>query len=130
MPRLPTDPITLLFERRSNAEWGNIGNLSERAIAELGVEGAISEKGRPSPRRSSSGKTSSIQRAAPEGAKRKTRQAHYTRKAILEKEKEAVRRAVWERRHPGSSESKWKKMEEARKARKAANRTMRKKRSN
>ena len=125
MPRLPTDPITLLFERQSNAEWGNIGNLSERAIAELGVEGAIAERDQRSPRRSSSGRTSSLQRAAPEGTRRKLRQAHYTRKAILEKEKESARRKIWERRHPGSSESKWLQREAARKTRKAGERKAR-----
>jgi hypothetical protein len=75
-----------------------------------------------SSRRSSSGRTSSIQR---EGG-RKARQAHYTRKAILEKRKEAERRAVWERRHPGASESDWRRRQEKRKTRKAADRALKK----
>ena len=102
--------------------WGNVANLSEGAVRELGIEGAIDEHWKLSPRRSSSGRTSSIQRVHG----RKGRQAHYTRKAILEREKEESRRKVWERRHPGASESNWRRHEENRKSRKANQRATRK----
>ena len=72
--------------------------------------------------RTSSGRTSSIQR---EGG-RKARKAHYTRKAILEREKEEKRRARWLKRYPGASESNWRRGEEQRKTRKAIERRMRK----
>jgi hypothetical protein len=101
--------------------WGNVANLSEGAVRELGVQGAMEEHWVRSPRRSSSGKTSSIQGRLG----RKGRQAHYTRKAILEREKEGHRRAVWERRHPGASESHWRSREEKRKTRKANERNVR-----
>ena len=104
--------------------WGNVANLSDGAVREFGIEGAMAERNRPSPRRSSSGRTSSIQRR--EG--RKGRQAHYTRKAILEREKEDGRRSVWLRRHPGASESNWVRREGNRKTRKAAARQLRKSR--
>jgi len=100
--------------------WGNLPS-SEGAINELGIKGAMAERDKRSPRRSSSGKTSSIQRKGG----RKARQAHYTRKAVLEREKEAERRRVWERRHPGASESNWRRREEKRKTRKAAERNTR-----
>jgi hypothetical protein len=99
--------------------WGNIANLSEGAIAELGLGGALVErKMAVSPRRSSSGQTNRMTR--------KERKEHYKRKAILEREKEEERRRVWERRHPGASESNWRRREEARKTRKAADRAFRK----
>ena len=101
--------------------WGNLPS-SEGAVAELGLEGAMNERFKQSPRRSSSGRTSSIQRR--EG--RKGRQAHYTRKAILEREKEEDRRRVWVRRHPGASESNWRRREGKRKTLKTAARTARK----
>jgi hypothetical protein len=101
--------------------WGNLPS-SEGAIEELGLEGAMKESNRQSPRRSSSGRTSSIQREKG----RKGRQEHYKRKAILEREKEEERRRVWERRHPGASESNWRHREEKRKTRKAEIRQTRK----
>jgi len=114
------------MERNPQYKWGNLNSLSEGAIEELGVVGAAQEARRVSARRPSSGLTSSIQRK--EG--RKGRQAHYTRKAVLEREKEAARRAVWERRHPRAAESNWVRREEKRKTRKAAERILRKARKN
>ena len=105
------------MERNPAFKWGNLPS-SEGAVEELGVVGAIQEYRRASARRPSSGRTSSIQKR--EG--RKGRQAHYTRKAILEREKEAERRAVWKRRHPYANESNWTRREEKRKTRKAAER--------
>jgi len=107
--------------RNPDFPWGNLPS-SEGAVRELGVRGAIEERGRLSPRRPSSGMTSEIQRT--QG--RKGRQEHYKRKAILEKEKEEERRRVWLRRHPGASESDWLKREEKRKTRKANYRNYRK----
>jgi hypothetical protein len=111
-----------IFDKYPDATWGNLNSVSEKAIEELGLAGAIREAKRVSARRPSSGKTSSIQRR--EG--RKGRQAHYTRKAVLERAKEAERRATWMRRHPAASESNWIRREEKRKTRKAAERAARK----
>jgi len=113
-----------IFDKNPGARWGNLNSVSEKAIEELGLAGAIAEARRGSPRRPSSGRTSSIQRK--EG--RKGRQAHYTRKAILERAKEEERRAVWMRRHPGRAESNWARREEKRKTRKAVERAARKER--
>lgn len=100
-------------------QWGNIANLSDAAIEELGLEGAfLEQKMAVSPHRSSSGQTNRMTR--------KERKEHYKRKAILEREKEEERRRVWERRHPGGRESEWRAREEKRKTRKAANRAFRK----
>jgi hypothetical protein len=107
------------MKRNPRFPWGNLPS-SEGAIRELGVIGALQEADRLSSHRSSSGRTSSIQRKGG----RKARQAHYTRKAISEKRKEAARRAAWERRHPGASESNWLRRQEKRKTRKAANRAL------
>ena len=116
-----TLPISI-FDKHPGARWGNLNSVSEKAIEELGLDAAIAEARRGSARRPSSGRTSSIQRK--EG--RKGRQAHYTRKAILEREKEAERRAVWMRRHPHAAESNWTRREEKRKTRKAVERAARK----
>ena len=110
------------MKRNPEFKWGILNSLSEGAIEELGVVGAIQEARRVSARRPSSGLTSSIQRK--EG--RKGRQAHYTRKAVLEREKEAERRATWMRRHPHAAESNWTRREEKRKTRKAQERELRK----
>ena len=122
----PKSKLEEFMERNPTFKWGILNSLSEGAIEELGVVGAVQEARRVSNRRPSSGRTSSIQKK--EG--RKGRQAHYTRKAILEREKEAVRRAVWERRHPRAAESNWIHREEKRKTRKAAERALRKARKN
>jgi hypothetical protein len=76
----------------------------------------------PSPHRPSSGQTSEIQRLHG----RKGRQAHYTRKAILEKEKEEDRRRFWLLHHPGAAEANWNTREKKRKTRKEILRGMRK----
>ncbi len=119
----PTDRNLLEFMMRNpDFKWGDLPS-SEGAIRELGVRGAISEnRKRVSRRRASSGMTSEIQRT--QG--RKGRQEHYKRKAILEREKEEERRRIWNRRHPGSSESGWLRREEKRKTRKANYRAYRK----
>jgi hypothetical protein len=118
----PSDRNLLEFMMRNpDFKWGDLPS-SEGAVRELGVRGAIEERGRLSPRRPSSGMTSEIQRT--QG--RKGRQEHYKRKAILEKEKEEERRRVWLRRHPGASESDWLKREEKRKTRKVSYRNYRK----
>jgi hypothetical protein len=110
--------------RHPEVEWADLPS-SEGRIQQLGVRGAIAHnratRGMPSPRRASSGMTSEIKRV--EG--RKGRQAHYTRKAILEAEKEARRRASWNARHPGSSNRGWNRKEAARKTRKAEERANR-----
>jgi len=105
-----------------NLTWGNAAVVDPKAVDELGLRGAVEEYYASSPRRSSSGKTSSIQRR--EG--RKGRQAHYTRKAILEREKEEERRRVWERRYPGAAEANWQRREAKRKTRKTIARRIRK----
>lgn len=99
-------------------QWGNIANLSDKAVEELGIAGAMREEREGSPRRASSGNTNRMTR--------KERKEHYKRKAILEREKEEERRRVWQRRHPGASESNWRRREEVRKTRKAQNRAFRK----
>jgi hypothetical protein len=76
-----------------------------------------------SPRLSSSGRTSSIQRKGG----RKARKEHYTRKAVLERKKEEKRRQLWALRNPGASEENWRRGENLRKTRKAIERSMRKK---
>jgi len=119
---MPNSKLESFMKRNPEFKWGNLNSLSEGAIEELGVVGAIQEARRVSARRPSSGLTSSIQRR--EG--RKGRQAHYTRKAVLEREKEAERRAVWMRRHPAANESNWTRREEKRKTRKAQERELRK----
>jgi len=120
-PLTNSDRIVDFMMRNPDFPWGNMPS-SEEAIRELGVIGAMKEANRRSTGRSSSGRTSSIQRKGG----RKARQAHYTRKAIAEKRKEAERRAVWERRHPGASESNWLRRQEKRKTRKAADRALKK----
>lgn len=107
---------------KGNLNWVSADELSEGAVRELGIEGAKSERRRRSARRPSSGRTSSIQRVGG----RKARAEHYTRKAILEREKEEERRRVWVRRHPGASESNWLRREAVRKTRKVVERKNRK----
>jgi len=106
--------------RRPDFKWGDLPS-SNAAVRELGIEGAIAEKRQKSRRRSSSGQTSEIQRVGG----RKARQEHYKRKAILEAEKEAERRAIWIRRHPGAHESNWTRRQEKRRRRRAASRSAR-----
>lgn len=99
--------------------WGNIARLSNSAIDELGLAGAMLEdKMAVSEHRASSGQTNRMTR--------KERKEHYKRKAILERLKEEERRRVWARRHPGGRESDWVRREAERKTRKAADRARRK----
>jgi len=78
-----------------------------------------------SPHRSSSGNTSEIQRKGG----RKARKEHYTRKAVLENQKEVERRRVWLQLHPGASESNWRRREERRKTRRATRHLYRKRKT-
>lgn len=116
---LPNDDlIAYMMKRGSSLEWGNLANMSEGAFKELGFAGAYEEARRASERRASSGMTNRMTR--------KERQEHYRRKAALEARKEAERRAVWMRRHPGAPEADWERREAARKTRKAGERAARK----
>lgn len=78
-----------------------------------------------SPHRSSSGNTSEIQRKGG----RKARKEHYTRKAILERQKEEKRRRVWLQLHPDASESNWRRREERRTKRRANRRLYRRRKT-
>lgn len=116
---LPTgNLVNYMLKRGSSLEWGNLANMSEGAFKELGFAGAYAEARRPSEHRASSGMTNRMTR--------KERQEHYRRKAALEGRKEAERRAVWMRRHPGAPEANWNRREAARKTRKAGERAARK----
>ena len=109
--------------------WGNVENLSNAAVEELGISGALQEALNRSPRRSSSGNTSELVKAGKTRKERNAiRRAHYVRKGTLEAEKERERRAKWMRRHPGAPEANWNRREAERKTRKAANRAARKSR--
>ena len=116
---LPNDDlIAYMMRRGSSLKWGNVNALSEGAFKELGFAGALDEARRRSEHRASSGMTNRMTR--------KERQEHYRRKAALEVRKEAERRAVWMRRHPGAPEANWERREAARKTRKAGERAARK----
>lgn len=116
---LPNDDlVAYMMKRGSSLKWGNLANMSEGAFKELGFAGAYNEARRPSEHRASSGMTNRMTR--------KERQEHYRRKAALEARKEAERRAVWARRHPGAPEANWERREAARKTRKAGERAARK----
>jgi hypothetical protein len=119
---LPTgNLVNYMMRRGSSLEWGNLANMSEGAFKELGFAGAYAEARRPSERRPSSGMSNRMTR--------KDRKEHYRRKAELEARKEAERRAVWLRRHPGAPEANWERREAARKSRKAGERAARRRRS-
>ena len=96
--------------------WEDIERMDPLVMKKEGVRAAYRNAWHPSSseHRASSGRTSSIERR--EG--RKGRKAHYTRKAILEREKEARRRAAWRERFPGAPESHWQFREERRKTQK------------
>jgi hypothetical protein len=116
---LPKDNIVAYMMRRgSSLKWGNLENMSEGAFKELGFAGAYAEARRQSEHRASSGMTNRMSR--------KNRKEHYRRKAELETRKEAGRRTVWLRRHPGASDVDWERSEAARKSRKAGERAARK----
>ena len=112
--------VDYMLHRGSSLKWGNVANLSEGAFKELGFVGAYNEARRPSERRASSGMSNRMTR--------KERKEHYRRKAELETRKEAERRAVWMRRHPGAPETNWERREAARKSRKAGERAARRSR--
>ena len=109
--------IDYMMHRGSSLKWGNVANMSEGAFKELGFAGAYEEARRPSEHRASSGMSNRMTR--------KERKEHYRRKAELEASKEAHRRAVWTRRHPGAPEANWQRREAARKSRKAGERASR-----
>lgn len=116
---LPNDDlVAYMLKRGSSLKWADVANLSEGAFKELGFVGAYEEARRSSEHRASSGMTNRMTR--------KNRQEHYRRKAALEARKEAERRAVWTRRHPGAPEANWERREAARKSRKAGERAARK----
>ncbi len=118
---LPTgNLVDYMMRRGSSLEWGNLANMSEGAFKELGFEGAVAEARRPSERRPSSGMSNRMTR--------KDRKEHYRRKAELEARKEAQRRAIWIRRHPGAPATNWNRREAVRKSRKAAERATRRQR--
>ena len=102
-------------ERGEPYMWGNIMSLSEGAVEELGINGAMAEHKRISSHMASSGQSPSMPR--------KARKEHYSRKIAKYKEHEAERRARWTRRHPGAAESNWERRE-------AAHRNTRQKRRN
>jgi hypothetical protein len=106
--------LTSIFGRmNSYAPWGNVVLKDEDS-------NFVS-----SPHRSSSGMTSEIQRKGG----RKARKEHYTRKAVLENQKEAERRRVWLQLHPDASESNWRRREERRKTRRATRHVYRKRKT-
>lgn len=97
--------------------------LDDRRVAEVGINAALAEQEHRrqlgmSPRRPSSGRSNTMTR--------KERKEHYRRKGILEAEKEAARRAEWERLRPRRPEANWREREEARKRRKSSERRSRK----
>jgi hypothetical protein len=107
-----------LMYKRPNLGWGNIAELSEGALKELGLVGAYDEAIHPnSEHLASSGMSNRMTR--------KLRKEHYKRKAILEVRKAKERRTVWERRHPGAGEANWERREKKREERKAAARATR-----
>lgn len=110
--------IEALMHKRPNIGWGNIAELSEGALKELGLVGAYDEAYHPvSEHLYSSGMSNTMTR--------KLRKEHYKRKAILEVQKAKERRVVWERRHPGVGEANWERREKKREGRKAGARATR-----
>lgn len=111
-------------ERGEQYMWGNLMNLSEGAVEELGIKGAMEERDRLSSHVASSGRSASMPR--------KVRKEHYTRKIAKYRAHEAERRARWEHRHPGATESNWLRREAAHRAnrntRRAARRATRNRR--
>ena len=104
--------------KRPNIGWGNIAEMSEGALKELGFVGAYDEAYHPqSEHLASSGMSNAMTR--------KMRKEHYRRKAILETRKAKERRAIWERRHPGAGEANGERREKKRDERKAAARATR-----
>lgn len=107
-----------LMYKRPNIGWGNIAELSEGALKELGFVGAYNDAYHPnSEHLPSSGMSNRMTR--------KLRKEHYKRKAILEVQKAKERRAIWESRHPGAGEANWERREKKREGRKAAARATR-----
>jgi hypothetical protein len=104
-------------ERGESIQWGNLLNLSEGAVEELGIKGAMAERNRISSRVASSGESPHMPR--------KMRKEHYTRKIAKYKEHEAERRTRWKRRHPGANESNWTRREVAHRAKRNKNRNFR-----
>lgn len=104
-------------ERGEPYQWGNVMNLSEGAVEELGIKGAMEERARLSSHLASSGESPTMPR--------KARKEHYTRKIAKYKAHEAERRARWERRHPGAGESNWERREAAHRAERQKRRNFR-----
>ena len=107
-------------ERGEPYMWGNLMNMSEGAVEELGISGAMAERNRISSHVASSGQSPSMPR--------KARKEHYTRKIAKYKAHEAERRVRWERRHPGAPESNWERREVAHRGARQKRRNTRRKR--
>jgi hypothetical protein len=99
--------------------WGDLLNIDFELAKRAGLSAALEEERARahSPHLASSGMSDEMTRGP--------RKQHYTRKAILEGEKEAKRRAHWLKYYPGVPEINWQLKEEARKTRKAAHRESR-----
>ena len=104
-------------ERGEPYMWGNLLNLSEGAVEELGIKGAMEERDRLSSHVASSGQSPTMPR--------KVRKEHYARKIAKYQAHEAERRARWERRHPGAPESNWERREAAHRAKRNTRRAAR-----
>jgi hypothetical protein len=104
-------------ERGEPYLWGNVFNLSEGAIEELGIKGAMAERDQLSSHVASSGESYKMPR--------KMRKEHYARKIAKYQAHEAERRARWERRHPGAPEENWKEREAAHRAKRNTRRAAR-----
>jgi hypothetical protein len=116
-----------LMKEMEEVPWANWMNIDDANLRKFGVRGAMARRNRPSPRRSSSGRTSSGERQFPtRKAGKAWRAEHYKRKAILEREKEEQRRREWEADFPEEGEAGWQRREAARKTRKANYRAFRK----
>lgn len=107
-------------ERGEPYMWGNLMNMSEGAVEELGINDAMAERNRISSHVASSGQSHTMPR--------KARKEHYTRKIAKYKTHEAERRARWERRHPGAGEANWERREVAHRAERQKRRNTRRRR--
>ena len=113
------------FKKLPFYTWGDlVDKLSEEEEARYRSE--IGYIYGSSPHRSSSGRTSSIQKTHG----RKGRAAHYKRKGELEGEKEGRRRTRWREVFPRKESPHFKKLEEKRKARRRQTKKQKQKKAN
>jgi hypothetical protein len=106
--------------------WADLENVNPKRVEEVGLERAMYERSSEvsSPHRASSGQTSELLKAGKSRKERNTiRAAHYKRKGELEGQKEARRRAHWEKYHGHRGAANWEAREAARKTRRAARKT-------